>query len=289
MSQEPIDKLWNYNDPATSEQRFRDRLATDKAAHCSIDDEMELVTQIARTLSLQRKFAEAHHELEVVKTNYEKLSPLVQVRYLLERGRTYNSTPDIPNARPLFLQAFELSQQHSLDYFTVDAAHMLGICEEPTKALEWNERAMKIAEASNDTRAKGWLGALYNNTGWTYYDMKEYDNALACFERDVLYRASIGKVAENRIARYSVAKIHRAMKHYDLALSMVLTLEKEIDDTKAEQDGYVYEEIGENLLALGKTSESKPYFTKAYDLLSKDIWLAANEKERLERLYTLSQ
>jgi hypothetical protein len=55
-----------------------------------------------------------------------------------------------------------------------------------------------------------------------------------------------------------------------------------------ESDGYNFEEIGECMLLMNKQKEAKPYFQKAFALLSKDIWLQANEKERLERLKKLS-
>jgi hypothetical protein len=49
-------------------------------------------------------------------------------------------------------------------------------------------------------------------------------------------------------------------------------------------DGYVYEEIAECLLALGRKDESRPFFAKAFEALSADPWLPEREPERLERL-----
>lgn len=50
-----------------------------------------------------------------------------------------------------------------------------------------------------------------------------------------------------------------------------------------EEDGYIYEELAENYLALNDLELAKEYFTKTYDMLSEDIWLQANEKERIAR------
>ncbi len=52
-----------------------------------------------------------------------------------------------------------------------------------------------------------------------------------------------------------------------------------------DEDGYVSEELGECLLALGRADEARPHFQRAYTLLSQDIWLAANEPDRLARLH----
>lgn len=49
-------------------------------------------------------------------------------------------------------------------------------------------------------------------------------------------------------------------------------------------DGYVFEEIAENLAALGKREEARPYFGKAVDELSQDEWFAKNEAARLANL-----
>ena len=53
-------------------------------------------------------------------------------------------------------------------------------------------------------------------------------------------------------------------------------------------DGYVEEEIGECLLLLKREEEARPYFAKAYELLSKDEWLVDNEPERVKRLKEMS-
>ena len=52
-------------------------------------------------------------------------------------------------------------------------------------------------------------------------------------------------------------------------------------------DGFVYEEIAECLLALGRTAEARPYFAQAYNELSQVGWVASSEPERLARLKQL--
>jgi hypothetical protein len=63
---------------------------------------------------------------------------------------------------------------------------------------------------------------------------------------------------------------------------------KEFEST-ADADGYVFEEIGECLLALNRVGEAQPYFAKAYKLLSEDLWLVEREPHRLERLRQLGR
>src|SRR5215470_8493249 len=75
-----IDALWEYGDPAASETRFRTALAASQG-----DARLELLTQIARTYSLRRRFDESHRMLDEVEPALASAGPAPHVRYLLER------------------------------------------------------------------------------------------------------------------------------------------------------------------------------------------------------------
>lgn len=68
-----------------------------------------------------------------------------------------------------------------------------------------------------------------------------------------------------------------------LLLATQRELLKEFTDI-GETDGYVYEEMGGCLLALGQAAEARQYFARAYAELSKDLWLPESEPARLQRL-----
>jgi hypothetical protein len=76
-----IDSYWEYSDPAASEARFRAALP-----QATADERLELLTQIARTQSLRRQFAEAHSVLDDVERQLDGAGPGPHARYLLERG-----------------------------------------------------------------------------------------------------------------------------------------------------------------------------------------------------------
>jgi len=281
-----FDKLWNYNDPPGTEQKFRTLLAEIKASGDG-EMELELLTQIARTQGLQQRFDDAHATLDGVKSRMQAGDQVVRVRYLLERGRTFNSSKQRERAIPLFTDAMNLAIEHKFDFYAIDATHMLGIAEpDAEKQLAWNFEAMQLAEASSDERARGWLGSLYNNIGWTYYEQQRLDEALEIFKKCVTFFEEANRPDRLRIARYSVGKTLRALGQLDRALAIHMQL---LDDAQKrnEPDGFVNEEIGECLLAQGKAGEAKPHFARAYDLLSKDQWLTRDEPKRLERLAEL--
>jgi tetratricopeptide (TPR) repeat protein len=283
-----LDSLWAYNDPAGTEAKFRELLPR-AAASPDRSYHVQLLTQIARTQGLQRSFEEAHRTLDTVEGMLTEDLPVAKVRYLLERGRIHNSSNQPETAKPFFLEAWEYGIAKGLDYYALDAAHMMAIAEPPERQLEWAERAMGLAEETQDERAGRWLGPLYNNTGWTYHDLGKYDRALELFEKSLAWRQEQKDEKGTRIAWWTIARTYRSLGRLEEALEIQRRLEQEIEAKGIDEDGYVFEEIAECLLLMGKDDEARAYFGRAYDLLSEDPWLQANEAARLSRLRELSQ
>jgi len=288
-----LDKLWNFQDPAATEMKFRD-VVPQAERSADLDYRLQLQTQIARTLGLQGRFVEAHETLDSVGPALTGETKVARVRYLLERGRALNSSGKPEEARPLFLEAWEYGRSQGVDFYAVDAAHMMAIVEPPGEKLGWNTKAMELAEATGDERARGWLASLYNNIGWDYHDKGEYAKALESLqkawdwhqERDRT-RGAEAPGRHTRIAKWSVAKQLRMLGRTGEALAMQRELLEEWD-TAGEEDGFVYEEVAECLLVLGRREEAKPHFQKAYALLGEMAWLVESEPARIERLESLA-
>jgi hypothetical protein len=85
----PISLRCEYGDPVHREARFRAALANANA-----DERLELLTQIARTHGLRGRFDAARRQLDDIAPALQAAGALPQVRYLLHRGRTYNSSGD---------------------------------------------------------------------------------------------------------------------------------------------------------------------------------------------------
>jgi hypothetical protein len=155
-----IDALWDYDHPAESEAAFRRSLES-LDDHADLALRLELLTQIARALGLQRRFDEARATLDTVEARLDGATPRVRVRYLLERGRVYNSSRQPERAEPYFAEAWELASAADEDILAIDAAHMLAIIAPPAACLTWNQRALELAERSSAPRALHWRGTLY--------------------------------------------------------------------------------------------------------------------------------
>ena len=269
-----LEALWDFSDPTASEQRFLAALADADG-----EDAAVLRTQLARALGLQRRFAEASELLSAVDPGDSTLA----AAYLdLERGRVLNSGGDPAAARPRFVSALERAEAGGLDFLAADAAHMLAVTESGEAQVPWAERALRIARASDDPRARRWVGSITHNLGWTMHDLGRYDEALRYFERALQFRAEQGDPQQIKVARWTVGRCLRSLGRYDEALALQRELRQ--DGPGA---GYIDEELGELLLITGHPDAAAEHFTTAYRLLSGDGRLAAEQPERLRRLADL--
>ena len=235
-----LETIWNFADPAATEAKFRALLPD--AEREGGEAPLELLTQLARTLSLQKRFDEAHLLLDEVVARMTEEMTRIQMFVLLERGRTFNSagTPEL--ARPLFLEAWQLGEAGGEEGLAVDAGHMLGIVDAGEASIDWNTRSLAIAQRSSDARARRLVGALINNTGWTYHHMERYEDALQWFEIALTLRSAEKHPARIHVAQWCVARCLRSLGRVGKSLAMQRTL-KVSCEARGEPDPYVDEEI----------------------------------------------
>ncbi len=280
-----FDTWWDYDHPDATEAKFRTLLS---ALPEGSPIRLELLTQIARAQGLQRRFDDAQTTLDTVERALPAEPARITARYLLERGRVFNSSRQPDLARPLFERAWAVAGATGQEDFAIDAAHMLAIVASGEAVLDWNLRALDLARRSGQPSSRRWLGSLLNNTGWTYHEAGRFAEALDCFERAAVWRRENGGGHAEQVARWCVARALRSLERHDDALAVLRQLETEFA-AAPEPDGYVFEELAENLLAQGRLADARPYFAKAHGVLSGDSYLANHEPLRLQRLAQLAQ
>lgn len=276
--------LWDFGDPAASEQRFR--AALERAGG---DAALVLQTQIARTYGLRRRFDDGHALLDDLAPALPGAGAEPRVRALLERGRLWRTAGDPARARPVFEEALALADDNRLAEPAVDAAHMLALVQpDPAEAIAWNQRALERARSSSDPKARRWEGSLANNLGMAQVDAGRPADALQSFRVALAARERESDRPEIRNARWAVAWALRLLRRHDEALEILQPLAREIAAAGA-QDGWVCEELGENLLALGRAAEARPWFAQAHALLSQEAPPDRPDEARLARLLELSR
>ncbi len=227
-----LQPLWNFDDPAQSEQRFRAALAT-----ATSDDGFILQTQIARSYGLRGDFGKAREILQELEPRLPDVGIEARTRYWLELGRTFSSATHPPGsqtaearerARKYYKHALEIAKSGALDGLAIDALHMLAFVDTaPPDQLKWGQAALSVAQASSQPAAKAWVASLRNNIGYALYELGRYDEALDQFQQALVLRERGSDIQATRVARWMVAWTLRALNRTDEALAIQLRLEAE--------------------------------------------------------------
>jgi tetratricopeptide (TPR) repeat protein len=196
LDQQTLDRLWDFDDPALSEARFRE--ASNDPSY-DADERAELTTQLGRAIGLQGRYEEADALLDAVDGD----EPTVAVRVLLERGRVLNSSGHAEMAVPLFEQAAELADHLGEEFLAVDALHMLALADS-AQAETWTRSALEYASTVHDERTKRWLVALHNNLGWTLHDAGRCTEAMVEFQLAEQWAERVGTPRQRELAREAI-------------------------------------------------------------------------------------
>jgi tetratricopeptide (TPR) repeat protein len=255
--------LWNFKDPALSEQRFLQALAS-----VSGDDALIIKTQIARTYGLRKNFARAQEILLEIEPQIVLAGPAAQTRYFLELGRSYSSnthpresqTPEArQKARDAFNKALDVAQKAKLDALAIDAVHMFAFVDKaPAEQLKWAQAALSIVLKSDQAAAKQWEGSVRNNLGMALHGLNRFDEALEQFNSALEYRQKFGEAEQVFIASWMIAWTLRAQQRIDEALAIQLRLEREAQ-ARGKSDPYVFEELELLFKAKGDQDRANHY------------------------------
>jgi tetratricopeptide (TPR) repeat protein len=226
-------ELWDFDDPAGSEQRFRTAAETAEGS-----DRLVLLTQVARALGLQERYDEGHAVLDHLSLADHE----VATRAELERGRLLRSAGSPDEARPHFEAAARAARENGLEALHVDALHMVALVAPPDQQQRLTEEALTVARGSEDPAARSWDASLLNNLGMVHADAEEWPAALARFEEALEARERIGEPGRTRVARWMVGWALRNLGRTDEALAVQTRLKAELEEA-GEEDPYVDEEL----------------------------------------------
>jgi tetratricopeptide (TPR) repeat protein len=197
ITQELLDELWDFGDPAESERRF----AAEATSQAHTDAERaELITQQARALGLQERFAAGRALLESLG---QASDAAVRTRVKLEGGRLLNSAGNAGEAVTEFDAAATLAQSSGLLFLEIDALHMLAVADK-VRSRDWAAAAIDRAQAAPDDRTRRWLVSLYNNLGCSYSEADDLDQALAAFLQAQDWAERVGTEQQRTWAREAV-------------------------------------------------------------------------------------
>jgi len=225
--------LWDFDDPTSSGERF-----LDAAERADEPDRSAWLTQYVRALGLQEKYAEATRILDTLASDDPQAATYLE----LERGRVLRSSGYPDEARPHFEAAVVSAREGDLEALHVDALHMVALVAPPDDQLALNQRALEVARAATEQRARDWDASLLNNIGMTYADAGDFESALGAFEEALAARERIGDPGTIRVARWMIGWSLRNLDRRDEARAVQQALKAELDEI-GDTDQYVDEEL----------------------------------------------
>ncbi len=262
---------------------------------------LQILSQIALAQAMQQKFDIAHQTLDEAEKLLEPQYQLAKIRFLLERGRVYHQSDRLDQALSFFIQSYDLSKlSPEFDFHTVNASHMVAIVEKHTEGkIEWNKRAINLAEQTKDERCHAWLGPIYNNLAQNYIEAEKYQEALQAFDKCKAHAEERGDQIVIRGALWGMGRALRGLNKLDQALDIQNDLLKEYEKISDQGllpmeliyvgRGLVYEELAEIYFAKRSGEQSQKYARLAYEDLSKDAWMKKLYPKRIERMLELGK
>jgi len=256
--------LWDFSNPALSEQRFRDALAGAKG-----DDALVLTTQIARTHGLRRDLARAREVLKEIEPQLAAAGPRAQAHHALEWGRCHISavtrpeerTPEnLAAARAAYARALASAKAGGLDELAIDAVHMMAFVDTaPADQQRWNEQALTLVLASTQPAGRAWEASIRNNLGLSLHTLGRHAESLVHYERALALREAAGaRPRALYVARWLVARGLRLTGRLDEALALQTQLEGQMH-VVGDPDPYVLEELEQIHRARGDAARAAAY------------------------------
>ena len=269
-----IDGFWQPEDFPATEREIRSKSPVT----------VELLSQLARVQGLQGELPAARETLELARQMMtERAEPRARLRWLLEQGRIHCLAMSPTKANEFFVQAWNLANEAGESFFAIDAALMLSTIRPPKSQNEWLQKALSLAETSDDSRARLWLTQLYLLDGWHSYDFRQFEKALESFNKAISMPSLSDDQSRTYPLLWSKARVLRAMGQVTEALEIQERLWKEMQSS-GKVNGHVYLEIAECYQLLRNQDEAKANFELAYAELSADGWYSDNHAEDLSRM-----
>jgi len=198
-------------------------------------------------------------------------------RFLGVRGRfewreaaseTHEPAPVVDKAATTFREMYAYCMLHDLHERAIDAANMLSIVGPPSEKIDWGLKGIKAAE---DGALESWLGPLWNNLGWNYDEIGEYDRALEALKKAREYHYKSERAIPRLVADWSVCVQLRKTGQIDSARAIMVGVLSKAESLYADQPtsehsewvGLSHREMGEIELASAGDKKALEAFRKA--------------------------
>jgi len=264
------DLQWDDLNLLIAEHELQSLLQKSQGADSKSDAaRFEIETLIARCQAASGRVTEGKNALDLLEKKLPALEPqrLLSIRYNLERARIYVLEKQPSRARKNLSEAWSASVEEKNDYCIVDVTQLMAAIVAPKEQQTWLQKGVEVAEGSTQKLAKRWLPHLYISLGWKYHELRQFELAVASFEKVAGLPSDDISSRANFIAKWSIGRVYRSMNHAERALDLqtkLLPKALEMNFMK----GRVWEEIAENLTILKRKEDAEEYFRLTYEFFT---------------------
>ena len=217
-------------------------------------------------------------------------------RYLGVRGRFEWKAGENEIATDTFGEMFRCCEENELWERAVDAAHMIAITGDQSEKFDWSLKGIDMAEKGG---MDGWLGPLWNNLGWNYYDEGMYGEAYDALVKAREYHYRGENELPKLIADYSVAhvmmkqeRVHEAESEMLKVLEWATRLNMEGNENAVEWMGFARWDLGEMAISLGNSETGASMLKQALSEIEESgmpDWDPDQWKQKQDRVAELGE
>jgi CHAT domain-containing protein len=201
---------------------------------------------------------------DLIKANHLELAGDLALR----RGTYYFFRDDMSLAGAAYLKTLHLAREQKDQFLEAAALSGLGVVTTRTEhydeSVDWNRAALQLSQSVG---ARGSLLLALGNTGWSYLELGDFDNALTYYKLAEQASAESGRIGDQTYWLTSIAYVYHE-QHNDAAaeatLRQALDLARTHDDKNTLAQCLI--QLSELALESGSIEQAEKYDQEAADL-----------------------
>jgi CHAT domain-containing protein len=186
--------------------------------------------------------------------------------YVALREGTLADDQNAPEkAAALYRTSLSAAREQRDSYLEASALGSLGLVETEEghydASVDWNREALRVSENAS---AKSLAAKIQLNTGWSYFELGDYENALTEFQQAEQAATSAGLVTDRVICRVNIGAVDYYLRDYAAAERdslQALQLARDLDEKRLQAESL--ETLSSTSLAQGKLAAAEEYDREA--------------------------
>jgi CHAT domain-containing protein len=179
----------------------------------------------------------------------------------LREGTLADYQNDPEKASTLYRTSLQAARNEQDSYLEASALGSMGLVETEAEhydaSVDWNRQALRVSERAG---AKSLAAKIQVNTGWSYFELGDYENALAMFEQAEQAASAAGLRKDRVICRVNIGAVDYYLRDYAGAEKnslQALELARNLDEKRLQAESL--NTLSSASITLGKINAAEEY------------------------------